>query len=148
MGIDFFFEFPPNNRYIFDASNSMSSIHAFYEPDNAIYVTHYRNLADAFISAPVTKPIVKSVMAGSWDNTARKGNKANVYHGCTPPLYEAWLRETVKFAAANPVAGAESMVFINAWNEWAEGVYLEPDRKYGYALLAATQRVAFGSSGG
>ena len=148
VGIDFFFEFPPNNRYIFDASNSMSSIHAFYEPDNAIYVTHYRNLADAFISAPVTKPIVKSVMAGSWDNTARKGNKANVYHGCTPPLYEAWLRETVKFAAANPVAGAESMVFINAWNEWAEGVYLEPDRKYGYALLAATQRVAFGSSGG
>ena len=147
VGIDFFFEFPPNNRYIFDASNSMSSIHAFYEPDNAIYVTHYRNLADAFISAPVTKPIVKSVMAGSWDNTARKGNKANVYHGCTPPLYEAWLRETVKFAAANPVAGAESMVFINAWNEWAEGVYLEPDRKYGYALLAATQRVAFGSSG-
>ena len=147
VGIDFFFEFPPNNRYIFDASNSMSSIHAFYEPDNAIYVTHYRNLADAFISAPVTKPIVKSVMDGSWDNTARKGNKANVYHGCTPPLYEAWLRETVKFAAANPVAGAESMVFINAWNEWAEGVYLEPDRKYGYALLAATQRVAFGSSG-
>ncbi|MCB1219008.1 glycoside hydrolase family 99-like domain-containing protein, partial [bacterium] len=71
----------------------------------------------------------------------------HIFHGCTPESYETWLRNAVAYAADNPAVGSESMVFINAWNEWAEGVYLEPDRKFGYALLAATQRVAFGSSG-
>ena len=147
VGVDFFFEFPPNNSYIFNPSNSFSSAHAFFEPDNDIGVFRYQTFADAAMVAPTAKPTVKTVMAGSWDNTARKGNRAHIFHGCTPESYETWLRNAVAYAADNPAVGAESMVFINAWNEWAEGVYLEPDRKYGYALLAATQRVAFGSSG-
>ena len=145
LGLDFFFEFPPPNSLTYQPADSANGVHHFYEPGHEINVVYYETLtAKLRALPPPQQPMVRTVLAGSWDNTARKGTKANIFHGCTPPMYERWLRESAQFAQAHPVLANTSMVFINAWNEWAEGVYLEPDRKYGYALLAATQRVAFG----
>lgn len=73
-----------------------------------------------------------------WDNTARKNNKGNVYYGSTPELYEQWLLDIIKeINRRNDLD--DNMVFINAWNEWGEGAYLEPDARYGYAYLQATR---------
>lgn len=72
-----------------------------------------------------------------WDNTARRDNKGTVYHGCNPDLYNAWLTDIVKDATSNNLP----LVFINAWNEWAEGTYLEPDRANGYRYLYETRKV-------
>ena len=147
LGVDFAFEFPPPNSLTYQPSDSATGVHTFYEPDHQINIVYYETLMDKLRALPPPAvPLVKSVLAGSWDNTARKGQRANIFHGCTPALYERWLREAAQFARQHPVLGGTSMVFINAWNEWAEGVYLEPDRKFGYALLAATQRVAFGQA--
>jgi hypothetical protein len=148
LGLDFFFEFPPPNSLTYQPADSANGLHDFYQPGHAIQVVYYETLMERLRAQPTPNvPLVRTVLAGSWDNTARKGQRAAVFHGCTPPLYEQWLRESAGFAQARPVLGGTSMVFINAWNEWAEGVYLEPDRKYGYALLAATQRVAWGRPG-
>lgn len=63
-----------------------------------------------------------------------------MFHDCTPALFHHWLSESVKFAERNHPSG-NGLVFINAWNEWAEGTYLEPDRKFGHAYLWAVRAV-------
>ncbi len=73
----------------------------------------------------------------AWDNAARRERGAIVLRGSTPEAYEEWLRAAVRRAE---VAG-QPYVFVNAWNEWAEGAYLEPDARWGRAYLEATARV-------
>ena len=78
-----------------------------------------------------------------WDNEARKPRKGVGFHGGTPEKYGKWLRQASEFALRAPNEH-ERIVFINAWNEWAEGAYLEPDRHFGCAYLAETRKVLDG----
>lgn len=76
----------------------------------------------------------------SWDNTSRKCfTGADIYQN-TPENYKIWLNDVIKWTKENKRKN-EQFVFINAWNEWAEGAHLEPDQKYGYAYLQATKDV-------
>ena len=79
--------------------------------------------------------IYKTVFPG-WDNTARRGENGIVYP-MTPSLYKKWLLDVMKYTDEKREPG-DRFVFINAWNEWAEGAHLEPDRKFGYGYLQAT----------
>jgi glycosyltransferase involved in cell wall biosynthesis len=72
-----------------------------------------------------------------WDNTARRLAKANVWINSSPESYYDWLFQVVRHLQANKDSG-QHLVFINAWNEWAEGCHLEPDKKHGHAWLNAT----------
>lgn len=75
----------------------------------------------------------------SWDNTARKKNKGYIFLNSSPVKYQKWLGNSINYMVAEKSAPSDSLVFINAWNEWAEGAHLEPDQKYGYAYLEATK---------
>jgi Glycosyltransferase WbsX len=77
-----------------------------------------------------------------WDNSARRYRGATIVTGSTPELYEQWLREAVDRSV--PGSDRQKTVFINAWNEWAEGCHLEPCRKWGCQYLEATRRVYLG----
>lgn len=68
-----------------------------------------------------------------FDDTPRRGNKGIVVENETPEVFCEYLS---KLMAKNAVHGND-MVFINAWNEWGEGMYLEPDELYGTAFLEA-----------
>ncbi|GAB3582486.1 glycoside hydrolase family 99-like domain-containing protein [Calidifontibacter terrae] len=72
-----------------------------------------------------------------WDNTARRGTSATVYVGDTPELYRQWLSHAL--ADEESQRGSDGLVFINAWNEWAEAAYLEPDAATGRSYLEATK---------
>jgi Glycosyltransferase WbsX len=81
------------------------------------------------------------VMVG-WDNSPRRRSKATIYSGGTPEAYGRWLRRTIDSVA--DVRDEENLIFITAWNEWAEGNHLEPDRRYGRAYLDATRQALEG----
>jgi lipopolysaccharide biosynthesis protein len=92
-----------------------------------------------------TYPRIPCVCPG-WDNSARRPTDATILVNSAPEIYEAWLREVVNrqrkrittaTAADNPT---DSLVFINAWNEWAEGNHLEPCQKWDRKYLEATRR--------
>ena len=74
-----------------------------------------------------------------WDNSARRYRGATIVTGSTPERYEQWLREAVDSTV--PGNDGQKTVFINAWNEWAEGCHLEPCQKWGLQYLEATRRV-------
>ncbi len=74
-----------------------------------------------------------------WDNTARYKEKATVYHGCTPRVFEECFTRLLE-REEQQHSPEKQFVYINAWNEWAEGTYLEPDTDHGFAYLEAVQR--------
>lgn len=74
----------------------------------------------------------------SWDNTPRRGEHGIVFINSGPEQFEAGLRDAVRSVLPEPPE--ERLVFINAWNEWAEGNHLEPDLKFGLRYLEAVRR--------
>ena len=82
----------------------------------------------------------EKLMAGAfvdWDNTPRNKNGL-VYDNANPQLFERFFSSLVK--KVNEEYSTE-FIFINAWNEWAEGAYLEADEKNQYGYLGAIKRV-------
>ena len=83
-------------------------------------------------------PFIPTVFVG-WDNTPRRGENAIVVLNSTPDAFEKGLTDAIH--AASNGSGSESLVFVNAWNEWAEGNHLEPDQKNGTEHLRRIRRV-------
>lgn len=77
----------------------------------------------------------RGVMPG-WDNTARQQNIGFCFEYSTPGAFQAWVEEVVR-QTRQQFYGDEQIIFINAWNEWAEGAYLEPDNRFGHTYLEA-----------
>jgi hypothetical protein len=74
-----------------------------------------------------------------WDNTARYGNRATIIKGATPARFKYWLQELLSVIDNRPED--KKLIFLNAWNEWAESAYIEPDERYGYAYLEALKEI-------
>lgn len=83
--------------------------------------------------------VFRTAMTG-FDNTARRGRtQAGIFYGMTPKSYQKWLLDILK-ESKEIHQPEKDIVFVNGWNEWAEGAHLEPDLKYGYAYLEATRQ--------
>lgn len=74
-----------------------------------------------------------------WDNTARYGKRATIIKGASPEKFKYWFRQLVESMSDRP--DDMNYLFFNAWNEWAESAYIEPDNKYGYEYLEAIRDV-------
>ncbi len=104
-------------------------------------VWKYDDLVTSMLGRPPTDyPRIPSVTP-SWDNTARRRQGgASIFYDSTPESYGKWLKAVVEDSRVMSKL-PEAMVFINAWNEWAEGNHLEPDLKWGDAYLKKTRDV-------
>ncbi|MEI8294345.1 MAG: glycoside hydrolase family 99-like domain-containing protein [bacterium] len=106
-------------------------------PDQIPLVYDYWSMAEKIMAKKAVSYMRFPCVTPSWDNTARSA--AFITHGSTPDKYERWLKLTVDNAIAKE--GEKPVIFINAWNEWAEGNHLEPCQKWGRGYLEATRRV-------
>jgi hypothetical protein len=90
-------------------------------------------------------PYIPHVSIG-WDDTPRypkKGKKAVVHINNTPESFAAYLRKAKEFVDNRPEQ--PKLITINAWNEWVEGSYLEPDMRWRYGYLEAVKKVMSGT---
>lgn len=134
FGCDAAVEFPPNQG---DKVKNIDAI--ILNPKYEGRIFDYEAMSSSFCSrSKVDYLRFKSVMP-SWDNEARKPGKGYSFVGSTPKIYGKWLDSACKETMENKPE--ERLIFINAWNEWAEGAHLEPCRRYGYAFLDKTREV-------
>ncbi|MFA6036685.1 MAG: glycoside hydrolase family 99-like domain-containing protein [Legionellales bacterium] len=133
-GFDAAIEFPPNNsspqiiREITPLGN-----------DFAGTVYNWQSLSEASENYVMPRYTLWRGICPSWDNTPRRKNHSTVFLNSSPELYQAWLYNAIVDTHQRFSASDEQLIFVNAWNEWAEGAYLEPDERYGYAYLEATR---------
>jgi glycosyltransferase involved in cell wall biosynthesis len=142
FGLDGAIEFPPHKL-----AKDLPPVNAgldVFEPDFAGHYLAYDDLVQRSLDVePQGFDLIRTLVPG-WDNEARKPGRGMGFVGSTPRKYEDWLRRLVSWSRDNPVAGGHRYVFVNAWNEWAEGAHLEPDTHFGCAYLNATLRALTG----
>jgi GT2 family glycosyltransferase/LmbE family N-acetylglucosaminyl deacetylase len=134
LGFDAAVEFPPQAMAVQTAPP-----HEMFNSNFNGMFFDYPKTAQHYINRdpkPYTR--FRTVMP-SWDNTARRQEEAHIFLNVETSHYEQWLKHVVK-ETRHFRFGDERLVFINAWNEWAEGNYLEPDLKNGRKFLEATLR--------
>ncbi len=98
-------------------------------------VRSYRRFSNETPLGIADGPSFPVVMPG-FDNSPRSGSGGVVLHGADPHIFESQVAHAVAHVMSTEPPGRR-LVFVKSWNEWAEGNYLEPDRRYGRAYLEA-----------
>ena len=101
----------------------------------AVRAIRYRTLNKKMLRVVHEKKHFRTVFV-DFDDTPRRGLRGIVSRGSTPERFGNYLRKTLVLSLKE----GNAYVFINAWNEWGEGNYLEPDEKYGYKYLKQVRR--------
>lgn len=136
LGFDATVEFPPAG-----VSTPINPPGPLVNPRFEGVANDYRALVRHYLAAPVPGHRRYRGVMPSWDNTARRQDQSYAYAYATPGAFQAWL-EAMMADTRRQNFGDERIVFINAWNEWAEGAHLEPDVRFGHGWLEAVKNAA------
>lgn len=143
LGLDAMVQFPPHHMSTYNETLRKHgynfSPHIHNNP-NIIFnqsfrgtVLNYSDISTCSYNTESPSREIEAVFPG-WDNTARKSNVGTPFVFSNPIKYGNWLNNCLGRAKNK----ANNYVFVNAWNEWAEGAYLEPDRHFGFSYLEET----------
>jgi 2-polyprenyl-3-methyl-5-hydroxy-6-metoxy-1,4-benzoquinol methylase len=146
FGYDAGLEFPPHNAWggVRGPLRDFAADVGAHRPLEG-RIWDYSQLARSYLRLDYGQRRIYRGVCPSWDNTARSDTRAIVLLNATPANYERWLKAASERTVSEREP-TERLVFLNAWNEWAEGCHLEPDCQYGHAFLDATLRAKSGRS--
>lgn len=127
VGADSLLEFPPHGlRAEVIVSRPRGTVKGF-----SGQIMDYRKLVASSIGKAHPPFKLFRGLVPSWDNTPRARSRAHLFLNSSPNLFKTWLA----YLYASAVDDDSEVVFVNAWNEWAEGAYLEPDLSHGLSYL-------------
>jgi len=153
LGFDGVVEFEPNRKHFPASKNTTGRLVSLLQrvlparwydalrnnrwlgKRNINTVVDYAAYVDQRLARPALDDTTYPVVFPSWDNSVRR-TSATIIENHDAAQYKRWLDDAVARVSAR--APDQRLVFLNAWNEWAEGCHLEPDRRHGHAFLDAT----------
>jgi hypothetical protein len=95
----------------------------------------YKRFVDAMLQRNYPEYKMFRCVTPGFDNTPRRpGLPVSMLHKTNPEDFGRWLTAAVSWTRTH-LQGEEQLIFVNAWNEWAEGNHLEPDQRFGRAFL-------------
>jgi len=146
LGFDFAVEFQP--KFDLNPRSTNELINLYFKLKRKLKTRKKRNDEDKIIDfKKFTETQIKNnfktnvspALTPMWDNSARRKKNAYIFTNSTPEIYGNWLSHIVKNYPWSK--NKEKFLFINAWNEWAEGNHLEPCQKWGLQYLEATKKI-------
>lgn len=130
-GFDAAVEFPPHGPSILARPRSPRARGAF----KGLFFDYPATARQHMEAALPAYRLFRTAMP-TWDNTPRRGAHGHLFLDASPEAFGEWVQHLVA-QTRQLYPPDERFIFINAWNEWAEGNYLEPDQRLGHAYLEA-----------
>ncbi len=139
-GVDFIIEFPPHGFCGKDTQINKVDYPLVINPNFRGAIHDYRKVVCKSVKKEIFPESVRSKyvrgIMPSWDNTARRQNNGLIFYKSSPETFFRWFR----YLISESIQQKKELIFINAWNEWAEGAHLEPDLLYGLKFLEKTKQ--------
>ena len=139
LGFDSAIEFPPHNQSsrlfrLDEEDRERPAITDAEEWRGDMY--SYPRLIEWAMSKNIPEFLWFRGVVPAWDNTPRRMERSSVFVGETPELFQVWLERALHYTYLFNQPN-HWLLFVNSWNEWGEGAYLEPDFELGTARLSA-----------
>lgn len=139
-GLDGVLEFPPHNHYWSIGELDTRAINEAFNGRVVSYHQTQRRAEEKLFRTRVDEWRSPGVMV-HFDNTARRQLDSDVWIGSNPYTFHRWLKAAISALANRPIQ--ERVIFVNAWNEWAEGAVLEPSVRWGRSFLQAAREAIY-----
>ncbi|GAB3444438.1 glycoside hydrolase family 99-like domain-containing protein [Phycicoccus ginsengisoli] len=136
-GLDGLMGFPPHNHLWSWIPHEGLHVNPSFRGNLLSYQAMVKD-AEARLRSGPEEQYFPGVMV-TFDNTARRQWAGDVWFGANPYTFRRWLAQAVSAVSDRPAD--ERVVFVNAWNEWAEGAVLEPNDRHGSTYLLAVRDV-------
>ncbi|MFM7852970.1 MAG: glycoside hydrolase family 99-like domain-containing protein [Flammeovirgaceae bacterium] len=131
------FDKAPKRLVNYSLDTILSRLGIYQSPFSLNRVYSYPSYVDKMIDELKFDDFIHPGITPMWDNSARRVYGASIFKDSNPGDYGRWLRHIVETYKQKQ---GDSFVFINAWNEWAEGNHLEPCQRWGKRYLEATKQ--------